>query len=415
MSSPPQVAGDSTWARHARSGEPARLGLGRGTALAALAGLWLIFWLANPRFLSAINLTNLALQSVALGIIAIGVVLVLLIREIDLSVAAVSGLGAATIAVLNVKHGWPSLWAVAAGLAMGLAIGAIHGVLTARLGIPSFIVTLGGLLTWQGALFFVLGDTGTVNLQDPALTGIAGTFLPPAMGWGLATLVVVGYGALVFGGFGRHVRDASAVRGSPDPAPRAETGRVLRRAMVRTLLVAAGAFGAVGVFNADRGTPLVVVLFLVLLGAFDVLINRTRFGRHARATGSNPDVASRAGIRVNRVRVMIFSLASSLAVIGGLVAASRLLAVNQSSGSTDLMLSAIAAAVIGGSSLFGGRGTVWAALTGSLVIGSLANGLDLLGWSPAARFLVTGAVLVLAVGLDTSSRRRRTTLRASAG
>ena len=404
MSSPPQAAGDATWSRGGRAGAPVRPSLGRGAALAALAGIWLVFWLANPRFLSAINLTNLALQSVALGIIAIGVVLVLLIREIDLSIAAVSGLGAATIAVLNVKHGWPPMSAVVVGLLVGLAIGALHGLLTARLGVPSFVVTLGGLLTWQGALFLVLGDTGTVHLEDPALTGLAGTFLPPALGWALAVAAVAAYGALAVGRPLRQRRDSAASA--------TQTGDLLRRAAARTALVSAAALGAVIVFNADRGTPLIVVLFLALLVVFDVLVNRTRFGRHARATGSNPEVASRAGVRVNRIRVLVFAVSSTLAVTGGLVAASRLLAVNQSSGSTDLMLSAIAAAVIGGSSLFGGRGTVWSALTGSLVIGSLANGLDLLGASPAARYLVTGAVLVLAVALDTWSRpeaRRRST------
>lgn len=398
MSAPVRANGGPSVARRIWWGDRPRPDLGRGSALAALAGIWLVFWLANPRFLSAINLTNLALQTVALGIIAIGVVLVLLIREIDLSVAAVSGLGAATIAVLNVKQGWPPVSAVAVGLLVGLAIGALHGLASARFGIPSFVVTLGGLLTWQGALFLVLGDTGTVNLHDPALTGLAGTFLPPLLGWTLAAVATSGYAAIAVARVLRHHGDSSS--------DGAHAWRIVRREGVRMLLVAVAGFGAVGIFNADRGTPLVVVLFLVLLVAFDVIVSRTRFGRHARAIGSSPEVASRAGVRVTRIRVTVFALASSLAVTGGLVAASRLLAVNQSSGSTDLMLSAIAAAVIGGSSLFGGRGTVWSALTGSLVIGSLANGLDLVGVSPAARYLVTGGVLVLAVGLDTWSRRR---------
>ncbi|HUH06991.1 MAG TPA: hypothetical protein VML96_04190 [Egibacteraceae bacterium] len=367
-----------------------RGGLGQWSALAALAGIWLTFQALNPRFLSAINLTNLVLQSTALGTIAIGVVLVLMIREIDLSVGAVSGFGAAVVAVLNVKAGWPAAAAIAAGLAVGAAVGGAHGLLVTGLRLPSFVVTLAGLLAWQGALFFVLGETGTVNLQDPAMTALAGTFLSPGVGWALGCVAVAAYAAVVW--------RRSRARGDHEAG--SATGLAVR-------VLAAAAVGAalVAVFNADRGMPLVAVVFLVLVVLFDGLMTRTAFGRHARAIGSDPDVAARAGIGVDRVRLAIFALTSVLAVTGGIIAASRLLAVNQSSGSTDLMLSAIAAAVIGGTSLFGGRGSIWSALFGSLVIGSVGNGLDLLGVSSSVRFVVTGSVLIIAVALDTFSRR----------
>lgn len=363
--------------------------------LLALLVIWVAMGVLNPRFLSAVNLTNLMLQIVAVGAIAAGVVLVLLIGEIDLSVGAVSGFGAAVTAVLSVKQGWPAGAAVTAGLATGLVVGLLHGTLATRIGIPSFVVTLAGLLSWQGALLLVLGRTGTVNLTDPQLVAIASTFLPATLGWTLAG----GIAAVAAVATVRRIGLAGLAR-RPGPVwPWAVAGL--------------GALAAVAVFNADRGTPLAVVLFLALLAAFDLVVRRTGLGRHALAVGSNPESARRAGIPVDRIRMVVFALASMLAVTGGILAASRLLAVNQSSGSTDLMLAAIAAAVIGGTSLFGGRGSIWSALVGSLVVGSLANGLDLLGASSAVRSIATGLVLAVAVGVDTLARRGKLRVRSS--
>jgi D-xylose transport system permease protein len=359
---------------------------GRWTPLLALVVIWVSMSVLNPRFLSAVNLTNLMLQIVAVGAIAVGVVLVLLVGEIDLSVGAVSGLGAAVTAVLSVKQGWPAGVAVSAGLATGLVVGILHALVITIIGVPSFVVTLAGLLTWQGVLVLVLGRTGSVNLTDPYLVAVAATFLPPALGWLLAAGVIAAVTAAAV----RRRR----VRGTDQP-----------RRVWPLVTAGVGSLVAVAVFNADRGTPLAVVLFVLLVVAFDVLLRRTRFGRHVVAIGSNATASRRAGIPVDRIRVTVFALASMLAVAGGVLAASRLLAVNQSSGSTDLMLAAIAAAVIGGTSLFGGRGSVWSALVGSLVVGSLANGLDLLGASSAIRSIATGLVLAVAVGLDTLARR----------
>lgn len=360
--------------------------LGRWAPPLALAAVWLVMSLLNPRFLSAVNLTNLMLQIVAVGTIAVGLVLVLLIGEIDLSLASVSGLGAAVTAVLTMKVGWPAGLGIVAGLLTGAAVGLLHALMVTRVGVPSFVVTLAGLLTWQGALLLVLGDTGTVNVTDPALVAIAGTFLPYRLGWlvaaGVAAVAVVVVLARVRG------RD---LHGGGRTWP--------------WVAGAAGAVVAVAVFNADRGVPLAVVLFLLLLAGGDVVMRRTRLGRHAVAVGSNASAARRAGIAVTMIRMVVFALASVLAVSGGILAASRLLAVNQSSGSTDLMLTAVAAAVLGGASLFGGRGSVWSALVGSLVVGSLSNGLDLLGASSAIRLIATGLVLAAAVGLDTLAHR----------
>ncbi|WP_157575030.1 sugar ABC transporter permease [Jiangella muralis] len=367
---------------------PARLG--RWAPPAALAVIWLVMSLSNPRFLSAVNLTNLMLQIVAVGAVAVAVVLVLLIGEIDLSVGAVSGFGAAVTAVLSVKQDWPAVLAILAGLATGALVGLAHAAMVTRVGVPSFVVTLAGLLTWQGALLLVLGDTGTVNIDDPQLVAIAGTFLAPAAGWALAAAVTAGSVVAIVGSL-RRERDRPARRVWP------------------WVVAGAGAPVAVVVFNADRGVPLAVVVFLLLLAGGDLMVRRTKLGRHAMATGSNASGARRAGIAVDRIRLAVFMLASVLAVTGGILAASRLLAVNQSSGSTDLMLTAVAAAAIGGTSLFGGRGTVWSALLGALVVGSLANGLDLMGASSPIRLIATGLVLAVAVGLDTLAHRAEVT------
>jgi D-xylose transport system permease protein len=357
----------------------------RWGAPAGLAIIWLVLALINPRFLSAVNLTNLVLQIVAVGTIAVGVVLVLLIGEIDLSVGAVSGFGAAVMAVASTRYGLAPALAILAGLAVGAFAGGVHGLLITRLRVPSLVVTLAGLLSWQGALLFVLGDTGTVNVTDPTLIAIAGSFVPPLLGWLLA-FGVAGFAVVVL-------------------LQRWQRGDRAPTSLLPWVVAGLGAPVAMAVFNLDRGLPVVALLFLGLVVGFDVIVRRTRLGRHAIAIGSDATAARRAGIPVDRVRVTVFVLASMLAVTGGILAASRLLAVNQSSGSTDLMLGAIAAAVIGGTSLFGGRGSVWSALLGALVVGSVANGLDLLGVSSAARSLVTGLVLALAVGLDTVSRR----------
>nr|WP_162605256.1 sugar ABC transporter permease [Jiangella ureilytica] len=357
--------------------------LGRLAPPLALVVIWLVMTLINPRFLSAVNLTNLMLQIVAVGAVAVAVVLVLLIGEIDLSVGAVSGLGAGVTAVLSVKQDWPAVLAIIAGLLTGALVGLLHATIVTRVGVASFVVTLAGLLTWQGALQLVLGETGTVNLDDPQLVAIAGTFLSPALGWLIAAVITAAAVAAVV----VHLRADRPRRVWP------------------WVLAGTVAPVAVLVFNADRGVPLAVVVFLLLLAGGDVVMRRTTLGRHAVATGSNASGARRAGIAVDRIRMTVFALASVLAVTGGILAASRLLAVNQSSGSTDLMLTAVAAAAIGGASLFGGRGTVWSALLGALVVGSLANGLDLLGASSAIRLIATGVVLALAVGLDTVAHR----------
>ncbi|MGZ5242250.1 MAG: sugar ABC transporter permease, partial [Caldimonas sp.] len=338
VGAPAGGAGVRETARRLAEGE-----LGSLRVLIMLAAIWTIFTIADDRFLTAVNLSNLTLQIAAVGTISIGVVFVLLLGEIDLSVGAVSGLAAAVMATLSVKAGWDAWPAIIAGVAAGAAIGLFQGSVATRLGIPSFVVTLAGLLAWQGALLAVLGDTGTINLTDPGITGLTGTFFPDAAGWLLAAACVAVIVASALQA--RRRRVAAGLDVEPGPV-----------VAVRLAAAAAAIFAAVAIVNADRGLPLALVILVGLVGVFQALATHTVFGRHIYAVGGNPEAARRAGISVTRVRTTVFLLASTLAAAGGILAASRLLAVNQSSGSGDLLLLAIAGPVIAGTSLFGGRG-----------------------------------------------------------
>jgi D-xylose transport system permease protein len=386
-----------TFGDQARSGILGRIARGEVGVLQvfiALALIWTIFQLANDRFLSAVNLTNLMLQVTAVGIISIGVVLVLLLGEIDLSIGAVSGLCAGIMAVLTVQNGWSPELAILIGLLSGTAIGLINGFFNTFFGIPSFVVTLAGLIAWQGALLLVLGETGTVNLPPSTITDLTSTFYGGGVGWTLA--VVVTAATLGVGLLERRRRQQASL----EPPP-------LAGIVFRTVLVGAAMFIGVAILLSDRGVPLAVLILLGLTALVAWISQRTRFGRHIYAVGGNAEAARRAGIRINRVRITVFAIASTMAAAGGIMAASRLIAVNQSSGSGEVLLNAIAGPVIAGTSLFGGRGTVWSALLGALVIGSISNGMNLLGLESSVRFMITGGVLLAAVTLDALTRRQR--------
>ncbi len=359
-----------------------------------LALIWAIFQFENDRFLSAENLTNLMLQITAIALISIGIVYVLLLGEIDLSVGAVSGLAAAVMAVLNVRHGWSPYLAIFVAVLVGTAIGLLQGSLFSRFVVPSFVVTLAGLLAWQGALLQVLGSTGSINLTDPKITGLANTFYSGATAWVFAAIAIAAYGTVLVLG---HHRRVAAGLDTQSPAAQA----------VRFALVAGVTIVAVAVLDSDRGIPLALLILLAFVIGMEYVVRRTGFGRHVYAVGGNAEAARRAGIGVNRVRVAVFAIAGTMAAIGGIMAASRLLAVNQGSGGSELLLLAIAGPVIAGTSLFGGRGSVWTALLGALVIGSISNGMDLLALSSAVKFMVTGGVLLLAVIVDAIARQQR--------
>jgi D-xylose transport system permease protein len=360
----------------------------------AIALIWIIFALQNDRFLSATNLTNLFLQITAVGLIAVGVVMVLLIGEIDLSVGAVSGFAAAVMAVLNVKSGVPAVPAIALGVIAGAAIGFIQGMLFTRFSIPSFVVTLAGSLVWQGALLKVLGTTGTVNLSKSSITNLANTFYGPVVAWIFAA-VAIGTFALITLNAHRE-RVAAGITTEP-----------IALLFARIVVVAVVTIIAVAILNSDRGLPLALLILFAFVIGFQLLTTRTVFGRHLFAVGGSAEAARRAGISVTRIRIIAFTLCSSMAAVGGILAASRLLAVNQSSGGSNLLLEAIAAPVIAGTSLFGGRGTVWSALLGATVIGSISNGMNLLALESSVKFMITGGVLLAAVVVDAVARSRR--------
>jgi D-xylose transport system permease protein len=378
--------------------------IGALPVILALVLIVIIFQIANRHFLTPVNIANLMVQISATGTIAVGVTLVLLIGEIDLSVGAVSGLTAGIMAVLSAKAGLPGTVAVLAGVAAGVLIGLLQGFWFAKLHVPSFVVTLAGYLGWQGALLFVLGSTGTVNLNDPLITGIANTRLPVIIGWVLGVAFVVVYAVSLFRGRQQRIKIGMEVR--PVVAVLAQVALMMVAVLV-----------AIYILNINRnpvptgvpiqGVPSAVLFLLGFVVIFDWITRRTPFGRYVFAVGGNVEAARRAGINVDRIRIATFALCSGLAACGGILAGSRLLAVNQSSGSGDVLLNAIAAAVIGGTSLFGGRGSTWSALLGALVIGSIANGMDLLAFASSIKFMVTGAVLLLAVTLDAYTRSRR--------
>jgi D-xylose transport system permease protein len=375
-------------------------------SLPVLLGLILIaviFQIANPNFLTPLNLTNLLVQIAAVGTIAVGVVLVLLIGEIDLSIGSVSGLTASIMAVISVKLGMPGWIAIIAGILSGILIGLLQGWWVAKLHVPSFVVTLAGFLGWQGAQLYVLGSTGTVNLADPLIIGISNSRLPVIVGWIIGVLFIAGFAFSLLRGRAQRAR-----KGLPNSATALAIGQIV--------LIALVILATVGLMNVDRnpnrtvpimGVPSAVVFLIGFIVIFSYITRRTKFGRFIFAVGGNAEAARRAGINVDRIKIIVFILSSTLAACGGILAGSRLYAVNQSSGGGDVLLNAIAAAVIGGTSLFGGRGSVWSALLGALVIGSIANGMDLLALASSIRFMVTGGVLLIAVTLDAYTRARR--------
>ncbi|WP_405166851.1 sugar ABC transporter permease [Nocardia sp. NBC_01499] len=353
----------------------------------------IVFYRLNAHFLSAENLTNLALQMAATGTIALGIVLVLLLGEIDLSAGSVSGLTAVVMTLLYVRHGWNVVLAVLAAIAVGAAIGLLHGLMRTMLSMPSFVVTLAGLIGWQGMMLYLLGKEGTVNLPfDRGIATISDTWLPSLLGWLLVVLLAGGH--LVASLITRHQRVHAGLDAT------APVWIVVRSGGLAVLLGA-----TVVVLNSDRGVPLTLVIFGGLVLALDLILRRTVFGRRMYAVGGNAEAARRAGINVTRIRIYAFVGCSALATIGGILAASRLVAVNQSSGGSDILLNAIAAAVIGGTSLFGGRGRAYAALLGILVIQSITNGMLLLNVDSSVRFMVTGAVLAISVAIDSVARR----------
>jgi D-xylose transport system permease protein len=397
-----RVGAEHVWTR-LRQG-----GLGQAPALVGLLAIWTYFQLRQPTYLSARNISNLVLQIGVTGTLAVGIVLVLLLSEIDLSVGSVSILCSAVLGDAIVNHGVQWYWGIALMLLVGAAIGVFQGFWVAVVGVPSFVVTLAGLLGWQGVQQWVLGTTGTINVSDPKIGAIATTTLPAAWGWALA---IAGSSVYAF----VRVREQVLRRRAGLPAKPlvVVAGRTALVAGVSLLVVAVlnGDLNGVWVFGKavyiNRGVPTPGVILLGLVVVFAWLTNRTQLGRYIYAIGGSPEAARRAGVNVAAIRIAVFSLCATLASVAGLIQTSRLAAASQAIEPGQVTLEAIAAAVIGGTSLFGGRGNVWSALLGAIVIGSVANGLDLDGQQPYVKLIVEGAILLLFVTIDAFARRGR--------
>lgn len=370
--------------------------LGALPVVAGLAIIWTIFQVLNPFFLSSANMVNLAMECAAVGVISLGIVFVLLVGEIDLSVGSVSGMSAAIFGVTFVKEGWPLVLAIAVAIGAGLLIGAIYGLLYSRFGIPSFVITLAGLLAFLGLQLFVLGPSGTINLPfDSGLVTFGQlAFVPAALSYLLVALLV---GGLLFS----RLATASSRR-------RAGLGARGAAGIVAEAVLLAAVLGFAAYYlNLARGIGWMFVFFVALVLLANYLLTRTSWGRSIYAVGGNREAARRAGISVRAVYTSVFMTCAALATVGGLLAAGRLASAAQSSGAGDVNLNAIAAAVIGGTSLFGGRGSAFSALLGIIVIQSISSGLTLLNLDSAVRYMITGAVLLIAVGLDAFARRSR--------
>ncbi|MEV0197792.1 sugar ABC transporter permease [Nonomuraea sp. NPDC050691] len=371
--------------------------LGVIPVVVGLVVIWTVLQILNPVFLSSANLVNLTLESAAVGVIALGIVCVLLVGEIDLSVGSVSGLSAAALAVLFVGEDLPVWLAIAASVIMGAAIGWVYAQLYNRFGVPSFVITLAGLLAFLGLQLYVLGTKGSINLPfDSGLVAFAQLDFVPA--WLSYTFAVLAAGGLFVTGY-LHARERQraglSARGVPVLA--------LRSAALLVVLLF-----VVWYLGQTRGVGWMFVFFVALVLIMHYFLSRTKWGRSVYAVGGNVEAARRAGINVKAVYTSVFVLCSTFAAVGGILAAARLAAANQSSGAGDVNLNAIAAAVIGGTSLFGGRGTAFGALLGIIVIQSISSGLTLLNLDSSIRFVVTGVVLLLAVVVDSVARKSRT-------
>uniref|UniRef100_A0AAU2K2X1 Xylose transport system permease protein XylH n=1 Tax=Streptomyces sp. NBC_00049 TaxID=2903617 RepID=A0AAU2K2X1_9ACTN len=372
--------------------------LGSLPVVIGLIVIWSIFQGLNSNFLSPENLTNIAITMTGTGMIAIGIIFVLLLGEIDLSVGSVSGVSGAIVAVLAVTHGVNEWLAILAAVAGGALIGCIHGFFFAKLGAPAFAVTLSGLLFWLGAMLQILGSNGTINIDSDGVVGQLTTyfFSDVAVAYGLATLAVGGYFLSAF-------LDAKRRGAAGMPT------RPMAEILLRTGLLALFAFGPAVLFNQYKGLPLAVVVFLLALVITDFLLRRTTFGRNVFALGGSVEASRRAGINVTRIRITVFAISSTFAAIGGLFWASKIAAANQSAGAGDLLMNVIAAAVIGGTSLFGGRGRTWNALLGVMVIVSIQYGLALEGIATPIQYMITGAVLLATVVIDSVTRKTQKT------
>lgn len=378
---------------------------GETGALPVIGGLVLVsivFQSLNPRFLTAGNLVNLLVQAAVFALFGMAEVFVLLLGEIDLSAGFVAGISAVVVAwLVQPQVAWPWWAAIFAALAAAALIGLLQGALFARVGLPSFVVTLGGQLFWQGVMLFVLGSGGAILIQDRVINGIASATLSPLLGWVVMLVAVAAFGVVAWR------RDARRRELGLAAAPATLTAAKIAAGLVAGVALVLLANTNRGVLSQVRGLPWVVLLVLGVLFVWAYLLQRRRFGLYVYAIGGNAEAARRAGVHLVRVRILSFVLCSLTAGIAGVVYASRLRSISTSIQGGTLVLYGIAGAVIGGTSLFGGRGKVVHGVLGGFVIAAIDNGMGLLGFSAAAKNTVTAVVLIAAVTIDALARRRR--------
>lgn len=370
--------------------------LGSLPVVVGLAIIWTVFQTLNPVFLAPNNLVNLLFDCSTVGIISLGIVCILMVGEIDLSVGSVSGFASALVGVLWVNQGWPVGFAIVTAMAFGAVIGILYAFLFNKFGMPSFVSTLAGLLAVLGLQLYFLGSTGSINLPyGSALVNFGQMLVMPD--W-------VAYGLVALAGLGIFMtgyRTAARRREAGLSAP--SLGGLALKAIVITVLLE----GVAAYLNTDRGVPWMFGLFVALAIGMNYALTRTQWGRMMHAVGGNREAARRAGINVRFIYTTAFVACSVFAAVGGILAAARLASASQQAGTGDVNLNAIAAAVIGGTSLFGGRGSAYSALLGIIVIQSIASGLTLLDLSSSLRYMITGAVLAIAVIVDSLARRSR--------
>ena len=380
--------------------------LGALPAVAGLTTLCVIFSALRPVFLSAGNFANLFTQGAQVTVIAMGLIFVLLLGEIDLSAGFASGVCAAVLAVLVTSRHLPWYMGVLAATATGVVIGLVLGTLVAKVRIPSFVVTLAAFLAFQGVALLMLKNGTNISIDDPVLSAIENKNLPVWLSWTLLAVLLAGYLLVQL----TRIR-SRMVRGlGTDPL-----------ALVAFKVVGLAVLGGLAVYflNVERshnplrvslkGVPVVVPLILLLLVIWTFVLGRTAYGRHVYAVGGNREAARRAGINVDRIRISAFVICSGMASVGGVIAASRANSVDPNTGGSNILLYAVGAAVIGGTSLFGGKGRVLDAVLGGAVIAVIDNGMGLMGYSAGTKYVLTGAVLLAAAGIDALSRRRAAT------
>jgi D-xylose transport system permease protein len=355
-----------------------------------------VFSLLNPVFLAPNNLVNLLFDCATVGIISLGIVCVLMLGEIDLSVGSMSGLSSAILGVLWVNNGLPFVVAIIAAIAAGAIIGTVYAVLYNRLGMPSFVATLAGLLALLGMQLYILGPSGSINLPYASPLVRFGQIL--VMPDWLSYLLALIPGAVIIAKGLRTRQQRAAVNLSSQP---------FAATAIKAVVLTAALEFAVYYLNLGRGIPWMFGLFVAIAVVLNYGLTRTQWGRSMFAVGGNREAARRAGINVRRIYLSAFVLCSTLATIGGILSASRLASSSQQAGTGDVNLNAIAAAVIGGTSLFGGRGSAYSALLGIIVIQAISNGLTLLNLSSSLRYMITGGVLAIAVIVDSLARRSR--------